>query len=62
MGKKILFIDNRERSGLEDLVKKYCDSKHLPYQTRQNMITDYAFGSVGIESKSMADYMGSLYS
>jgi len=59
---KVLFIDNRERSGLEDLVKKYCDKNKLNYQTRQNMITDYAFGSVGIESKSMADYMGSLYS
>lgn len=62
MGEKVLFIDNRERSGLEDLVKKYCDKKGLKYQTRQNMITDYAFGSVGIESKSMADYMNSLYS
>ena len=62
MNKKILFIDNRERSGLEDLVKKYCTKQKLLFQTRQNMITDYAFGSVGIESKSMADYMGSLYS
>ena len=25
MTEKVLYIDNRERSGLEDLVKKYCD-------------------------------------
>ena len=60
---KILFIDNRERSGLEALVKKYLDkNKKLKYQTRQNMITDYAFASVGIESKSIEDYMQSLHS
>ena len=59
---KVLFIDNRERSGLEDLVKKHLDKKGLLYQTRQNMITDYAFNSVGIESKSMSDYMNSVYS
>ena len=62
MGEKILFIDNREKSGLEDLVKKYLDKNKLRYQTRQNMITDYAFNSVGIEAKSVDDYMGSMYS
>ena len=62
MPEKVLFIDNRERSGLEALVKKYCDKHGLKYQTRQNLITDYAFASVGIESKSMEDYMQSLYS
>tara|TARA_R110002110_G_scaffold366509_1_gene576582 strand:- start:46 stop:753 length:708 start_codon:yes stop_codon:yes gene_type:complete len=60
---KILFIDNRERSGLEDLVKKYIDKKEkLFHQTKQNMIADYAFNSVGIEAKSIHDYMGSMMS
>lgn len=59
---KVLFIDHRERSGLETLIKKYCDKKGLPYQERENLITDYAFGRVGIEAKSIQDYMGSLYS
>mgnify|MGYP003134371597 CR=1 FL=1 len=58
----VLFIDHRERSGLEVLVKKYCDKKGLPYEERENLITDYAFGPVGIEAKSIQDYMGSLYS
>ena len=59
---KVLYIDNRERSGLEDLVKKYCDKKGLSYVINQNMITDYAFAGVGIEAKSISDYMSSLYS
>tara|TARA_R100000995_G_scaffold41700_1_gene19432 strand:+ start:12881 stop:13588 length:708 start_codon:yes stop_codon:yes gene_type:complete len=60
---KVLFIDNRERSGLEDLVKKYIDKKDgLFHQTKQNMIADYAFKSVGIEAKSIHDYMGSMMS
>mgnify|MGYP003662036257 FL=1 len=45
---KIMFIDHRERSGLEVLVKKYCDKKGLPYEERENLITDYAFGRVGL--------------
>jgi ERCC4-type nuclease len=59
---KILFIDHREKSGLEDLVRSYCDKNDLKYQTRENMITDYSFSEVGIEAKSISDYMGSLYS
>ncbi len=60
---KILFIDNRERSGLEDLVKKYIDKKDgFFHQTKQNLIADYAFNSVGIEAKSIHDYMGSMMS
>lgn len=59
---KMMYIDHRERSGLEVLVKKYCDKKGLPYEERENLITDYAFGGVGIEAKSIQDYMGSLYS
>jgi len=60
---KVLFIDNRERSGLEDLVKKYIDKKdNLFHQTKQNMIADYVFNSVGIEAKSIHDYMGSMMS
>ena len=59
---RILFIDNRERSGLEALVIKYCEKNRLKYQVRQTMLTDYSFGAVGIEAKSIQDYMGSLYS
>jgi len=59
---KILFIDHREKSGLEALIQKYCDKKSLHYQVRENLITDYAFGSVGIEAKSVPDFMGSLFS
>tara|TARA_B100000287_G_scaffold127206_1_gene119273 strand:+ start:4460 stop:5167 length:708 start_codon:yes stop_codon:yes gene_type:complete len=62
MMSKVLYIDNRERSGLEDLVKKYCDKKGLSYTVNQNMITDYAFARIGIEAKSIHDYMSSLYS
>jgi len=58
----MLYIDHRERSGLEKLVKKYCTKKGLPYEERTNLITDYAFGGVGIEAKSITDYMSSLYS
>tara|TARA_R110000787_G_scaffold233992_5_gene340872 strand:+ start:18162 stop:18881 length:720 start_codon:yes stop_codon:yes gene_type:complete len=59
---KTLFIDNRERSGLEHLVIKYCESKGLNYEVRQTMITDYCFDTLGIEAKSIDDYMGSMYS
>jgi|TARA_R110000782_G_scaffold14198_3_gene42653 ERCC4-type nuclease len=59
---KILFIDNRERSGLEQLVIKYCDKNKLKYEVRQTHLTDYTFASVGIEAKSIEDYLGSLYS
>lgn len=59
---RILFIDNRERSGLEALVMKYCDKHKLNYQIRQTLITDYCFSDVGIEAKSIDDYLQSLYS
>ena len=59
---RVLFIDNRERSGLEELVIRYCEKNRLNYQVRQTMLTDYSFGSVGIEAKSIHDYMSSLYS
>ena len=59
---RILFIDNRERSGLEKLVIKYCESNKINFQVRQTHLTDYSFGPVGIESKSINDYMSSLYS
>ena len=59
---KTLFIDHRERSGLEKLVIKYCETKGLHYEMKENMITDYAFGNVGFEAKTIHDYMGSLYS
>ena len=57
-----MFIDHRERSGLEHLVIKYLEAKDLHYVIKENMITDYAFGNVGIEAKTIHDYMGSLYS
>tara|TARA_R110001592_G_scaffold107409_3_gene300665 strand:- start:924 stop:1634 length:711 start_codon:yes stop_codon:yes gene_type:complete len=60
--KKILYIDNRERSGLEKLVMKYCDKNKIKYEVLQTHLTDYTFGSVGIESKSINDYMSSLFS
>jgi len=59
---KIMFIDHRERSGLEKLVMKYLDKNDLKYQMKENLITDYAFGNVGIEAKTIQDYMSSLYS
>ena len=60
--KRVMFIDNRERSGLEKLVIKYLEKNRLNYQVRQTMITDYCFSDVGIEAKSIQDYMNSLYS
>jgi len=59
---RILFIDNRERSGLEQLVMKYCEKNKLNFQMRQTLITDYCFADVGIEAKSIDDYLSSLYS
>ena len=59
---KVMFIDHREKSGLEELVRKYLDKNNLFHQTRENLITDYAFSSVGIEAKSIHDYMQSLQS
>jgi len=60
--KRVMFIDNRERSGLEKLVIKYCEKKKLKYEVRQTLITDYSFADVGIEAKSIDDYMSSMYS
>lgn len=59
---RVLFIDNRERSGLEKLIIKYLDKNNLNHQMRQTMITDYSFADVGIEAKTIQDYMQSLYS
>ena len=59
---RVMFIDNRERSGLEKLVIKYLEKNKLNYQMRQTMITDYSFANVGIEAKTIEDYMSSLYS
>lgn len=59
---KVLFIDHREKSGLEVLIQNYFEKNSLHYQVRENLITDYAFGSVGIEAKSVPDFMGSLFS
>ena len=59
---KTMFIDHRERSGLETLVMRYLDKKGHRYEMKENLITDYAFGNVGIEAKTIQDYMSSLYS
>ena len=62
MSKKILFIDNRERSGLEEAVKKHADKCKVPFEVKQNMITDYCYGSLGIEAKTIDYYFQSLHS
>ena len=59
---KILFIDNRERSGLEALVKKHAEKAKIEWETKQNLITDYCYGQVAIEAKTMQDYFQSLQS
>ena len=53
---KVLFIDHREKSGLEVLIQNYFEKNSLHYQVRENLITDYAFASVGIEAKSVPDF------
>jgi len=62
MSEKILFIDNRERSGLEEGVKKHAKKSNMKWEVKQNMITDYSYGHVGIEAKSIDDYFQSLHS
>tara|TARA_R100000951_G_scaffold24642_3_gene20826 strand:- start:1039 stop:1746 length:708 start_codon:yes stop_codon:yes gene_type:complete len=62
MVEKILYIDNRERSGLEEAVKKQADKAKIKWELNQNLITDYCYGQIGIEAKSIADYMQSLQS
>ena len=42
--------------------KKYCIKKGLLFQERENLITDYAFANIGIEAKSIPDFMSSMYS
>lgn len=59
---KILFIDNRERSGLEALVKKHAENAKIEWEIKQNLITDYCYGQVAIEAKTMQDYFQSLQS
>ena len=62
MSEKILFIDNRERSGLEEAVKRHADKAKIPWEVKQNLITDYCYGSIGIEAKTIHDYFQSLQS
>jgi len=62
MTDKVLFIDNRERSGLEEGVKRHADRAGIPWEVKQNLITDYCYGQLGIEAKSMDDYFASLQS
>ncbi len=59
---KILFIDNRERSGLEALIKRHADKANITWEVKQNLITDYAYGQIGIEAKTIQDYFQSLQS
>tara|TARA_R100000152_G_C6773483_1_gene200823 strand:- start:1458 stop:2165 length:708 start_codon:yes stop_codon:yes gene_type:complete len=62
MSEKILFVDNRERSGLEALVKRHADKEGIKWEVKQNLITDYCYGQIGIEAKTMQDYFQSLQS
>ena len=62
MSEKTLFIDNRERSGLEEGVKRHCDREKIKWEVKQNLITDYCYGTLGIEANSIADYFASLHS
>ena len=64
---KILYIDNRERSGLEQAVKDKADNNMkdgkphpIKWEVNQNLICDYSYGQVGIEAKSIDDYFSSL--
>ena len=59
---KVLYIDNRERLCLVVRPRSIVMLHGFLYVINQNMITDYAFASVGIEAKSISDYMSSLYS
>ena len=59
---KVLFIDNRERSGLEEAVQRHADKEKIGWEIKQNLITDYCYGQIGIEAKSMQDYFQSLQS
>lgn len=59
---KTLFIDNRERSGLETAVQRYCDKEKIPWEMKQSLIADYTYGQFGIEAKSIQDYFQSLHS
>ncbi len=58
----VLFIDYRERSGLEKGVMKHCEKEGIEYQMQENLITDYCYGNLGIEAKSIQDYFQSLHS
>ena len=64
--KPTLFIDYRERSGLEKGVMKHCEKEGIPYQMQENLITDYCYGNIGIEAKSIHDtsipYTAGIYS
>ena len=62
MNEKTLFIDNRERSGLEEGVKKHANKANIKWEIRQNLITDYSYGHIGIEAKTIDDYFQSLHS
>ena len=62
MIEKILYIDNRERSGLEEAVKRHATKQKIKWAVNQNLITDYCYGTLGIEAKTMADYIQSLQS
>lgn len=62
MSEKTLYIDNRERSGLEDLIKKHADKEKIKWEVKQNLITDYCYGQLGIEAKTIQDYFQSLQS
>jgi ERCC4-type nuclease len=43
-------------------VKRHATAAKIPFEVKQTMITDYCYGQLGIEAKSMADYFQSLQS
>jgi len=59
---KTIFIDNRERSGLEKLVMKHAAKAKIACEVQENLLSDYSFGEVGIEAKTMEDFFQSLHS
>ena len=59
---KTIYIDNRERSGLEKLVMRHAAKAKITCEVQENMLSDYSFGEVGIEAKTMEDFFQSLHS
>lgn len=59
---KTILIDYRERSGLEDLVRKHAERSKMTTETQENLLADYVCGGLGIEAKTVQDFFQSLQS